>query len=172
MSSHATEAGSRPGWRPFRFVTKLTSSAYSGCASSIKFDKEAISVPLPFCPGLRRRPLVAGGCTEECRRIHLKLAATCLNGVRQHAVSFAAPQQEAGGAGLPVGEAEGTRAAGSGSLPTFWQQKVGRLTGREPSSENNAGMRAKQDRKPSQPLAQCHQALPAINFRCINPAWD
>ena len=49
--------------------------------ATIYFDKEAISVPLPFCSRLRRRPLVAGGCTAECRRIVITSAATCLNGV-------------------------------------------------------------------------------------------
>ena len=48
-------------------------------------------------------------------------------------MSFAAQPQELDGAGLPAGEAGGTGQQGASSLPTFWQQKVGRHGGPRPA---------------------------------------
>ena len=58
-------------------------------------------------------------------------------------------------------------------MPTFWQQKVGRLAGRDPPCENNAGMRPTQDRKPNQPPTQAHQSQTAIKTEiAFSPATE
>lgn len=89
--------------------------------AAIYFDNEAIPLPLPFCPRLRRLPLVAGGCTAECRRSAIKFAEICLNGVPQAHSDFVAQQREVGGVGLPRSAAKGTRQ---------WGQALCLLSGR------------------------------------------